>query len=141
MNILTQEARKRQAVVKLARKKGKSYAAQKYGVSLSSVKRWDKKYDGNDWRSLLEGSHRPHSHTKRHTEAEEMIISGAEYSALAYLKIVLSGNSEIVPLYELAAFSLDDPMMNKHYSSNTILSLIDKVDLEDIFIKLTEKDL
>ena len=77
MNILSQEARKRQAIVKLARKKGKSFAAQKYWVSLSSVKRWDKKYDGKDWRSLLEGSHRPHSHPKQHTEAEEMIISKA----------------------------------------------------------------
>ena len=77
MNIITQEARKRQAVVKLARRKGKSFAARKYGVSLSSVKRWDKKYDGKDWRSLLEGSHRPHSHPKQHTEAEEMIISQA----------------------------------------------------------------
>ncbi|MCR5781121.1 MAG: DDE-type integrase/transposase/recombinase [Clostridia bacterium] len=77
MNIIAQEARKRQAVVKLARRKGKSYAARIYGVSLSSVKRWDKKYDGKDWRSLLEGSHRPHSHPKQHTEAEEMIISKA----------------------------------------------------------------
>ena len=77
MNIITQEARKRQAVVRLARRKGKSFAARKYGVSLSSVKRWDKKYDGKDWRSLLEGSHRPHSHPKQHTEAEEMIISQA----------------------------------------------------------------
>lgn len=66
MNIIAQEARKRQAVVKLARRKGKRFAAEKYGVSLSSVKRWDKKYDGKDWRSLLEGSHRPHSHPKRH---------------------------------------------------------------------------
>ncbi len=77
MNILSQEARKRQAVVKLARRKGKSFAAQKYGVSLSSVKRWDKKYDGKDWRSLLERSHRPHSHPRQHTEAEEMILSKA----------------------------------------------------------------
>ena len=77
MNIIAQEARKRQAVVKLARRKGKSFAARKYGVSLSSVKRWDKKYDGKDWRSLLEGSHRPHCHPKRHTEEEEMIISKA----------------------------------------------------------------
>lgn len=76
MNILTQEARKRQAVVKLARKKGKSFAARKYGVSLSSVKRWDKRFNG-DWRSLLERSHRPHSHPKQHTEAEERIISEA----------------------------------------------------------------
>ena len=48
MNIIAQEARKRQAVVKLARRKGKSFAARKYGVSLSSVKRWDKKYDGKN---------------------------------------------------------------------------------------------
>lgn len=77
MNIVTQEARKRQAVVKLARRKGKSFAARIYGVSLSSVKRWDKQYDGKDWRSLVERSHRPHSHPKRHTEAEEMTISKA----------------------------------------------------------------
>lgn len=77
MNILTQEAKKRQAVIKLARKKGKSFAARKYGVSLSSVKRWDKRYDGKDWRSLLERSHRPHSHPKQHTEEEEKLISKA----------------------------------------------------------------
>lgn len=77
MNIISQEARKRQAIVKLARRKGKSFAVRIYGVSLSSVKRWDKKYDGKDWRSLQEGSHRPHSHPKQHTEDEEMIISKA----------------------------------------------------------------
>ena len=77
MNIISQEARKRQAVVKLARRKGKSFAARRYGVSLSSVKRWDKRYDGKDWRSLVEGSHRPHSHPKQHTEAEEKMISKA----------------------------------------------------------------
>lgn len=77
MNILAQEARKRQAVVKLARRKGKSFAARIYGVSLSSVKRWDKRYDGKDWRSLLERSHRPHSHPKQHTKEEEKIISKA----------------------------------------------------------------
>ena len=83
MNILSQEARKRQAVVKLARRKNKSFAAQKYGVSLSSVKRWDKQYDGKDWRSLLERSHRPHSHPRQHTEAEEMIISKAFWKKYA----------------------------------------------------------
>ena len=77
MNMITQEARKRQAVVKLARRKGKSFAARMYGVSLSSVKRWDKRYDGKDWRSLLERSHRPHIHPRQHTEAENMILSKA----------------------------------------------------------------
>ena len=73
MNIITQEAKKRQAVVKLANRKGKSYASRMYGVSLSSVKRWCKRYDGT-WRSLKERSHRPHSHPKQHTEAEEQLI-------------------------------------------------------------------
>ena len=77
MDMIAQEARKRQAVVKLARRKGKRFAAQTYGVSLSSVKRWDKRYDGTDWRSLKEGSHRPHHHPRQHTEAEEMTISKA----------------------------------------------------------------
>ena len=76
MNILSQEARKRQSVVKLARRKGQSFAARVYGVSLSSVKRWDKRYDGT-WQSLKERSHRPHKHPRQHTEAEEMMISSA----------------------------------------------------------------
>jgi transposase InsO family protein len=73
MNRITQEARKRQAAVKLALKKGKSFASRMYGVSLSSVKRWAKRYDGT-WQSLAERSHRPKSHPKRQTEAEEEII-------------------------------------------------------------------
>lgn len=73
MNKITQEARHRQAVVKLAIRKGKSFAAKIYGVSLSSVKRWSKRYDGT-WQSLREGSHRPHSHPKQHTAAEEELI-------------------------------------------------------------------
>lgn len=76
MNIIAQEARKRQAVVKLSIRKGKSFASRIYGVSLSSVKRWSKRYDGT-WRSLVEGSHRPHSHPARHTEGEEVIIKEA----------------------------------------------------------------
>lgn len=73
MNRITQEARKRQAVVKLAERKGKSYASKKYGVSLSSVKRWCRRYDGT-WESLKEKSHRPHSHPKQHTAEEESMI-------------------------------------------------------------------
>lgn len=76
MNIIAQEARKRQAVVKLSLRKGKSFASRIYGVSLSSVKRWCKRYDG-DWRSLKEDSHRPKSHPKRHTPEEEALIKQA----------------------------------------------------------------
>ncbi len=56
MNILAQEARKRQAIVELARRKGKSFAARIYGVSLSSVKRRDKRYDGKERSSFMERS-------------------------------------------------------------------------------------
>lgn len=73
MNILTQEAKKKQAVVKFSIRKGKSEASRRYGVSLSSVKRWCKRYDGT-WQSLVEKSHRPHSHPKRHTKSEERKI-------------------------------------------------------------------
>lgn len=73
MNILTQEAKKKQAIVKYAVRNGKSKASYKYGVSLSSVKRWCKRYDGT-WQSLTEKSHRPHSHPKRHTPKEERQI-------------------------------------------------------------------
>ncbi len=73
MSSITQEARRRQGVVKPAKKKGKSFAARMYGVDLSSVKRWCNRYDGT-WQSLKEKSHRPHSHPARHTAAEEKQI-------------------------------------------------------------------
>lgn len=83
MNMITQEAKKKQAIVKWAIKKGKSAAARQYGVSLSSVKRWCKRYDGS-WKSLRERSHRPHSHPKRHTKVEEALISKAFKKYLRY---------------------------------------------------------
>lgn len=76
MNSITQEAKKRQAVVNYSKKHGKSRAAEQYGVSLSSVKRWNKRYDGT-WESLKEQSHRPKTHPKRHTAAEERKIKKA----------------------------------------------------------------
>lgn len=71
MNIVAQETRKRQAVVKYALRKGKSEASRKYGYSLSSVKRWCKRYDDSTWQSLLSKSQRPHSHPNQHTKSEE----------------------------------------------------------------------
>jgi transposase InsO family protein len=76
MKILAQEAKKRESVVKWAERKGKSQAAGQYGVSLSSVKRWSKRYDGT-WESLAERSHRPHRHPKQHTAEEESAIRAA----------------------------------------------------------------
>lgn len=67
---IKQEAVNREKVVQYAHKHGnKSEAARLYFVSLSSVKRWCKRYDGN-WQSLVERSHKPHSHPNQHTNAE-----------------------------------------------------------------------
>lgn len=76
MNKIAQEARARQAVVECANKHGKSYAARKYGVSLSSVKRWSKRSDGS-WQSLAERSHRPRSHPRQHAPEEKDAIKEA----------------------------------------------------------------
>lgn len=76
MNIITQEARQKQAIVKYAERNGKSSASRMYGVSLSSVKRWCKRYDGT-WQSLLKKSHRPHGHPKQHTPKEEKQIKNS----------------------------------------------------------------
>ena len=76
MNVLTQEAKKKQVIVKYAERNGKSRASQMYGVSLSSVKRWCKRYDGT-WQSMLEKSRRPNKYPKRHTEKEERQIKNS----------------------------------------------------------------
>lgn len=74
---IKQEAKKREKVVEYAQKHGnKSEAAQKYYVSLSSVKRWCKRYDGS-WESLKERTHRPHRHPSQHTNVELRMIRKA----------------------------------------------------------------
>ena len=96
MNMIAQEARKKQEIVKQAIKNGKSYTSRKYGVSLSTLKRWCKKYDGT-WQSMLEKSHRPHSHPNRHTPKEEKqkkirlksfmpVTDGTEYTVICSVK-------------------------------------------------------
>ncbi|HCC01933.1 MAG TPA: hypothetical protein DEP60_04455, partial [Ruminococcaceae bacterium] len=76
MKRLAQEARIRQGVVHYAEKHGKSAAARQYGVSLSIVKRWSKRYDGT-WKSLQERSHRPNRHPRQHSPMEEAAIQQA----------------------------------------------------------------
>lgn len=72
-----QEAKNREKIVQYAQKHGnKSEAARKYFVSLSSVKRWCKRYDGT-WESLQERSHRPRSHPNQHTKSELRLIRKA----------------------------------------------------------------
>jgi transposase InsO family protein len=66
-------AKRKEYVVKYAKRHGKSNASRKYREALSSIKRWCKQYDGT-WQSLLSKSRRPHSHPKQHTLSEEADI-------------------------------------------------------------------
>ncbi|MDR0897107.1 MAG: DDE-type integrase/transposase/recombinase, partial [Oscillospiraceae bacterium] len=72
-----QEAQNREKAVQYATKHGnKSEAARLYLVSLSSIKRWCKRYDGT-WESLVERSHRPRHHPRQHTSWEKRKIRKA----------------------------------------------------------------
>ena len=69
MNKITQDMRYKQAVIEYSLKHGVTRAAIHYKTSRQNIYRWRKKYDGTV-RSLANGSHRPHSHPKQHTEEE-----------------------------------------------------------------------
>ena len=70
-------ARQREAVVKLAIRKGNTFASRVYGEALSNIKRWRRRYDGT-WKSLRDKSHKPLSpHPEQHTAEEEALIRKA----------------------------------------------------------------
>lgn len=73
MNIIAQEARFRQRVVKYAEKHGVTEASIKHKVSRMSVYRWRSRYNGHWW-SLKEHSHRPKHHPAEHTQEENNLI-------------------------------------------------------------------
>ena len=74
MNSIASNARFRQRVLKYSFKNGVMKASIRFGRSRQAIYEWQKKYDGKSWKSLIEGSHRPHSHPNQHTEAEKDII-------------------------------------------------------------------
>lgn len=63
----------KQAVIEYSFKHGVTNAAIRYKTSRQNIYRWRKKYDGTV-RSLADGSHRPHSHPKQHTEEEISLV-------------------------------------------------------------------
>lgn len=69
MNIIAQEARFRQRVVKYAQKYGVTEASIRNKVSRMSIYRWIKRYNGHWW-SLKERSHRPKHHPAEQTAEE-----------------------------------------------------------------------
>ena len=73
MNSLASEARYRQRVVRYSYKYGVTAAGDRYRRSRQAIYEWQARWDGN-WKSLLERSHRPHSHPRQHTEEEKRLI-------------------------------------------------------------------
>lgn len=73
MRSITSEAKYRQRVIKYAEKYGVTAASIRHRRSRQAIYEWKKKYNGN-WKSLLDKSHRPHSHPNQHTEAEKEMI-------------------------------------------------------------------
>lgn len=76
MSIIAQEARWRQGILKRiekAKQKGDRHAVARisgyYKVPRKSLYDWQEKWDGS-WKSLINGSHRPHHHPNEHTEEE-----------------------------------------------------------------------
>ncbi len=73
MNIIAQEARFRQRIVKYSQKHSVTEASIRFKVSRMSIYRWIDRYNGKWW-SLKEKSHRPHHCPKEHTAEEYELI-------------------------------------------------------------------
>ena len=73
MNSLHSEARFRQRVIRYSEKHGVTAASIRHRRSRQAIYEWRTRYDGN-WKSLIDRSHRPHSHPKQHTQAEKELI-------------------------------------------------------------------
>lgn len=71
MNSIASEARFRQRVLKYSYKHGVTAASNRFRRSRQAIYEWRAKYDGKNWKSLIERSHRPHHHPKEHTPEEK----------------------------------------------------------------------
>lgn len=81
MSIITSEAHFRQRVLKYSIKNGVTAASIRFRRSRQAIYEWRARYDGKSWHSLVERSHKPHSHPNQHTEAEkEMILRYWKYN-------------------------------------------------------------
>lgn len=73
MNSITSEAQFRQRVIKYSKKHGVTAASIRHHRSRQAIYEWRAKYDGS-WKSLIDKSHRPHSHPNQHSEDEKWMI-------------------------------------------------------------------
>lgn len=63
----------RQRAIKYSEKHGVTKASNRFRVSRNAIYEWKAKYDGT-WKSLIDKSHRPHSHPAEHTAEEYDMI-------------------------------------------------------------------
>ena len=70
---LSSKAHFRQRVIKYAEKYGVTNAGNRFRISRNAIYEWKVKYDGS-WKSLIDKSHRPHSHPMEHTSEEYDLI-------------------------------------------------------------------
>lgn len=73
MNSIASEAKHRQRVVRYSYKNSVIKAGIRFRLSRQAIYEWRKKWDGH-WKSLIDKSHRPHSHPNQHTEEEKRLI-------------------------------------------------------------------
>jgi len=73
VNSIASEAYYRQRVVRYSYKHSVIKASERFRRSRQAIYEWRAKYTGN-WKSLIDRSHRPHSHPKQHTEEEKKLI-------------------------------------------------------------------
>ena len=74
MDIITQNMRFRQSLIKYAEKHGVAKALRKYNKSRSYIYFWLNRWDGSI-ESLAERSKKPHSHPKQHTNEVVSVYS------------------------------------------------------------------
>ncbi|MDD4492952.1 MAG: DDE-type integrase/transposase/recombinase [Eubacteriales bacterium] len=73
MNSITSEAYFRQRVIRYSLKYGVTAASNRHHRSRQAIYEWKARYDGS-WKSLIDRSHRPHSHPNQHTQEERNMI-------------------------------------------------------------------
>ena len=73
MKSISPIAKFRQLVIKYSQKRGVTAASIRYRVWRKAIYDWKKRYDGR-WQSLIDRSHRPHSHPRQQTAEEYAMI-------------------------------------------------------------------
>lgn len=73
MKSISPKAHFRQLVIKYSIKNGVTAASIRYRVCRKAIYDWKKRYDGR-WQSLIDRSHRPHSHPRQQTAEEYAMI-------------------------------------------------------------------